>query len=301
MLVYCCTRPHRYTIEPFLATWGSSLKSKVRLLGYREIGTAQFDGVTTVIFSDYDRVSAPTRATVGTLADQLIGRGIRVLNHPQRSLLRAPLLNALHAAQINSFRAYLAHELPGIDAAHPLRFPVFARLANDHRGPGTMLLAGPNDLQQMLSNIKQRGLQMEDVLVLEFCDTKGPDGLYRKYSCFCVDGAILPRHMIASKQWMLRIPDLVTPELIDEERTFLQSNPHEALLRRVFDIAHMSYGRIDYSVVGDRIQVWEINSNPYVMYPPEKYQPLQLPNQQWFAPRMIQLFEMLLTPRDTLG
>jgi hypothetical protein len=31
---------------------------------------------------------------------------------------------------------------------------------------------------------------------------------------------------------------------------------------QIFQLARVQYGRIDYSTIGDRIQVWEINTNP---------------------------------------
>jgi hypothetical protein len=296
MLIYFCTQSHRYTIEPFLNTWGTTLRDRVRVVPYGDADQVSFDHVSSVIFSDYDRLPSEHRLKMAVIADQLIDRGIRVLNHPQQSLLRAPLLNALHTAQINSYRAFLASELPALNP-ESLHFPVFARLANAHKGPATLLLQGWDALQSELDKAKTHGIQPSQVLIAEFCETKGADGLYRKYSCFCIDSTILPRHMIASTQWVLRIPDLITPELIQEERVFLESNPHEQLVRRVFEIARMGYGRIDYSVVDGRLQVWEINSNPYVMYPPEKYKPLQMPNQKWFAPRIIRLFEALIEQR----
>lgn len=294
MLFYLCSSPHRYTMESFLDSWGAVLKPKVDVVSYRDVDRVSFEGAKCVIFSDYDRLSDGYRTKMSALADQLIERGVRVLNHPRHSLYRGPLLDALYSAGINSFRAYLAAELPAEGSAQSLRFPVFARIANDHRGPGTQLLENPRALRDMMDGMKAR-VPLHEMLIVEFCDTRGLDGLYRKYSCFCMNGTILPRHMIASTKWALRIPDLVTPELIEEERVFLETNPHEQLVRRVFEIAKMSYGRIDYSVVGDRVEFWEINSNPYVMYPPEKYVPLQLPNQQWFAPRILELFEALLS------
>jgi hypothetical protein len=169
-------------------------------------------------------------------------------------------------------------------------------MANDHVGPGTSLLVNYEQVQRAIANAMTKQITPDEMLVVEFCDTIGSDGLYRKYSCFCVDGNVLPRHMIASQRWALRMPDLVTAELQQEERAFLEGNPHEEQVRRVFEIAKIGYGRIDYAVVGDRIAVWEINCNPYVMMPVEKYKPLQLPNQHWFAPRMKELFERLMQP-----
>jgi len=49
---------------------------------------------------------------------------------------------------------------------------------------------------------------------------------------------------------------------LDEEMHYLQSNPHQAELRRIFDLANIRFGRIDYAVADRCIQVWEINTNP---------------------------------------
>ena len=42
----------------------------------------------------------------------------------------------------------------------------------------------------------------------------------------------------------------------------MESNPHEAEVRRIFDLARIEYGRIDYAFRDGRMQVWEINTNP---------------------------------------
>ena len=51
------------------------------------------------------------------------------------------------------------------------------------------------------------------------------------------------------------------------------------------------YGRIDYGLLDGRLQVWEINTNPGVMLPPDKYKREQLPNLEIFAEHIRQAFE----------
>jgi hypothetical protein len=34
----------------------------------------------------------------------------------------------------------------------------------------------------------------------------------------------------------------------------------------IFELAGIEYGRIDYGLVGDKIQTWEINDNPIFMH-----------------------------------
>jgi hypothetical protein len=54
---------------------------------------------------------------------------------------------------------------------------------------------------------------------------------------------------------------------------YLQAHPHEAELRKIFDLANIEYGRIDYSLLNGKIQVWEINTNPNITSSPMKIAP----------------------------
>ena len=57
-----------------------------------------------------------------------------------------------------------------------------------------------------------------------------------------------------------------TPQLLEKERRYLETNPHEQDLREFFKLARIDYGKIDYSILGDRLQVWEINTNPHIIF-----------------------------------
>jgi hypothetical protein len=53
-------------------------------------------------------------------------------------------------------------------------------------------------------------------------------------------------------------------ELYDEELKFMRENAFADRLKPVFAIAGIDYGRADFGLVGDRICVYEINTNPQV-------------------------------------
>ena len=46
----------------------------------------------------------------------------------------------------------------------------------------------------------------------------------------------------------------------------METNPHERRLREIFGRARIDYGKIDYAMLGDRLQVWEINTNPNISW-----------------------------------
>ena len=52
--------------------------------------------------------------------------------------------------------------------------------------------------------------------------------------------------------------------MVHDEFDYIQKNPHEEQLRQIFDLAHVEYGRIDYSIKNGRVQTWEINLNPTI-------------------------------------
>ena len=56
--------------------------------------------------------------------------------------------------------------------------------------------------------------------------------------------------------------DDITERGLDEALTYYEANPHAAWLRRVFDLARIDYGRVDYGMSRGVPQVWEINLTP---------------------------------------
>src|SRR5262249_37550000 len=49
-----------------------------------------------------------------------------------------------------------------------------------------------------------------------------------------------------------------------EQQEYLEANPHRSWLAGLFQLAGIDYGRIDYSLLAGKPQIWEINTHPTV-------------------------------------
>jgi hypothetical protein len=74
---------------------------------------------------------------------------------------------------------------------------------------------------------------------------------------------------------------------------------HVNELRKVFQLAGVDYGRIDYGVCHGRIQVWEINTNPVIIPRREKIDPRRLPAQSRSARQVTEALELLSRRHET--
>ena len=249
MIYYLVTKRHAYTAKDWVEYYQEELAGRIRVLPYSKChGTVE---AGTFIFSDFERLSGRRMQKATKLLTKLRLAGCHTLNHPSDSLRRYDLQKALR----NDFRVFRSHEVPD-----DLRYPVFLRMENDHRGSQTDSLPGP---EQLIAARKK----FPKSLVVEFLDTRDQDGYYRKYSSFRIGERVVPRHVLFSREWLVKKPDFVSDATVREELDYIERNPHEARIREIFDIAGVDYGRIDYSVYEGRIQTWEINSNPMLTVP----------------------------------
>jgi hypothetical protein len=284
MIHFITTARHTYPVADYLKSWAGPAQAMIRILSYETLPTILPRG--TYIFSDLERLSADQAVLAGEVWRQLAASGpaIRLLNHPLSAARRMTLLERMYAAGRNRFRAYRA-----TDGALTPAFPVFVRTEHEHEGSFSGLLRDHSELDQAIVRLLLSGAEADDILIVEFCDTSR-DGLYRKYSAFRVGDRIVPRHLIFSRKWLLKIPDLLDESMLEEERAYLDSNPHEQELKEIFDAAEIQYGRIDYGLLDGNIQVWEINTNPVVMLPRDQYKRQHLPTQEVFAARIRDAF-----------
>ncbi len=214
----------------------------------------------TYIFSDIERLAPSSAERAGrvwnTISD--LGGDARILNHPTRSMRRYELLRTLFERGDNSFNAYRL-----VDCRQPRRWPVFIRREHAHSKNLTGLLHTPEELEAAVADILARGDSREDKLIVEFCDTRDDQGLFYKYGAFRIGEHVIPWHLWASRRWVVAGPARVkTPEILEKRRRYVETNPHERELREIFRLARIDYGKIDYAMLGDRLQVWEINTNP---------------------------------------
>lgn len=260
MITFWTNRAGRFGIELYLEKRGASLRDRFEVREYESIAPHMRLSGGPHIFSAIDQLSPAQRRAMSDVHDQLRSANAhaRLINEPSRVQLRYQLATTLWQQGINTFRIHRA-----TSASEVTRFPVFLREESRHTGNKSGLLHDAAALYRGLWALRLRGYRLRDLLIVEFCDTKDAAGSYRKYSAFCVGGAIVPAHMMAGPDWMMKAhrasPDV---DLAQQELEFVEQNPHEALLSRVFELAHIQFGRIDYGVLNGVPQVWEINTNP---------------------------------------
>lgn len=282
MIHYVVTGPHAYTVTGFLETFGAPLRGRFRWVSYELLFRLRRYPPGTWIFSDLERLSGEQAREAGRIRDLLAGagEGWRVLNHPSRSLRRYALLRTLRERGLNEFDVHRPGE------GRPLRYPVFLRGEDDHEGSRTGLLTSPAEVEAALRSPGRPA----KALLTEFCETADGEGVYRKYAAFRIGGAVIPRHILFSRKWMLKEVDLAGEAEIAEERAYLESNPHRRALEEAFDLAGIDYGRADYGVKEGRIQIFEINTNPMLTGAENIRPPARRPIHEAAGRRIVEAF-----------
>lgn len=273
MIFFLVTRGHAYTIQTHLQTWGRPLRQRIHPIYYDQLAHYRRLEGGTWIFTDLERLNAAELevADLAWSALARLGPAVRLLNRPSQVLNRAALLQMLHARGLNPFNAAPAEA----DVSH-LRFPVFLRRCDEHDGSLSPLLHTPQQVQETLAALERGGLSRGQLLAVEHCDTADA-GVYRKYAAFVVGGRIIPRHLLLSRQWVVKFADLVDPAAVAEESDYLNNNPHQGQLAQIASLAHVDFGRFDYAVRDGRVIIWEINTNPMLSVEPMKLAPARLP------------------------
>jgi hypothetical protein len=166
-------------------------------------------------------------------------------------------LRALREAGINDFNAYRLDEVN-----HEVRYPVFVRYTDQHIGPSTGLLHSERELDDALGKLLVEGHPPERLIVVEFQDTSDGTGRFRKFGAFRLGEHVYAGHMMAANEWSVK-REINDAELVGQgDLEFVRNNPYADQIMQAFQIAGITWGRIDFGVLDGRIQVWEINDNP---------------------------------------
>lgn len=260
MITFFVNAAGSFGIRDYMANRGKDMAGRFNVVLYEEISHLTALPATGTIFAAVDQAGPAALCAGGAIHTQLstVRPPLPVLNHPLQSLQRFALLRRLSEIGCNRFTAIRAFEDPSA-----LRYPVFIRYEHRHNGSMTPLLHDRRSLDRALVDLAVRGISAQDLLVVEFCDTSGSDGLFRKYSAMRIGDTIIPRHLHAATKWIAKSATTADQEeLVREELAYLENHPHEDWLRKVFTEAQIEYGRIDYGVYKGEPQVWEINTNP---------------------------------------
>ena len=271
------------TLTGFVDSWAPELRPRLQTVSYsRSLFLNPRKGAC--IFADLERLPAWKLSLGKRFVRRSAGHSSAplILNDPNCYLGRFELLRLLHQRGINSFRVFRID-----DRNTGVKFPVFLRSEIDHRGPITGLLRSSTELNRALSRLSFGArFRKRHLMIVEYCDCRDATEAFRKYSVMNINGTLIPRHILFSRDWVTKKPDLVSEATAAEEQEFMRCFPHNRQVAEVFQLAGVNYGRIDYGFVDGRIQVWEINTNPIVVPRRETVNPLRLPAQTNSARRI---------------
>jgi hypothetical protein len=290
-IVFFATREHSYTISELVVALSTRARLPIECVAYGDLQQDSLPSAGVYVFSDIERLDAAERERAAAIRDELQNRSpsVCLLNHPLQSLDRPALLRALHECGKNPFNAYSVDEaLQGSP-----RYPVFVRQANEHHGPFSRPLGTRNVLLAALAQARDKGLDERHLLVIEYVDVRDPQGWFHKYSAFRIGGQIIARHLFFSRGWVVKEADSREPVHLAREREYQETNPHRAALTELFDLAHIDYGRIDYSLHQGRMHVWEINTNPMVLRPQHFADTTRVQGHERFAQRFVGAMQAL--------
>lgn len=256
MIVFLSTEYHTYTHEQVVE---SAEPEQVRRVAYESLLGEVRMPRATYVFTDLDRLSPPRLRQVAQIYRQLRAAGMRVLNDPARLRTRVGLLRALHDAGINGFNAYRVEE-----NVRPRRWPVFVRTLGDHGTPLSGLLERWGDVEAAVHRAMGEGVPLSQLMIVEYAAEPVAPGLFRKLACYRIGPASVAHTCVHDDNWIVKYgkPGIASEALYADELRIVRDNPYAPQLQRAFELAGVDYGRVDFGLVGGRVQVYEINTNP---------------------------------------
>jgi hypothetical protein len=231
----------------------------IELLDYDRLFASRTLPRAAYVFTDLDRLAPWDLELAAAVYRDLAAAGVPVLNDPARAKTRFALLRALHQAGVNQFNAYRLDE-----GLRPARYPVFLRRAAGHGHPSSGLLEDWDAVQREIASALSAGVPESSLLLIEYAAEPVSPGVFRKLALSRIGSRYLPQVCVHDRNWLVKYGKLgiATPELYDDERRILRENPFAEPVRRAFEIAGIEYGRADFGLVGGRVQIYEINTNP---------------------------------------
>lgn len=258
-LIYVTSQDHAYTFGDMaqqLRAHGVS----ARTLSYEKLWGCKWLPRGTYVMTDFDRLSPVENEAAGRLHDHLREAGLPVLNNPRHFRPRDSLLKALHAEGLNGFTCCLPAA-----GEWPQRYPVFLRTVAAHRGTLSDLLHDRAAADAALEQAVNQGHPVRDLMFVEYAAEPQPDtGSFQKHAAFRIDGHIVRANTVNDVNWMAKngSKGVASQAQYDAERAEMTTYPRRDYVMRVFELAGMQFGRLDFGIVAGRPQAYEINTNP---------------------------------------
>lgn len=258
MIHFLVTAAHRYTLKE-LPKWDGM--PAFRVVPYERAFRARRLGGGTWIFADLDRLDYWQLELAARLYRVIRDQGARVLNDPAKALQRVALLTRLNELGINDFRVWRVE-----DGERPDRFPVFLRTQTAHRGPLTDLLSTEEDVEAAIREALGNGYPLRELILVEYCGEPIADGIFRKRSMFRVGKRFIATVSAHEDCWNAKYGTngIAAAAHYADDLEHVRNTTYEEEIGRAFDAAQIEYGRADFAVVRGRVQIYEINTNPFI-------------------------------------
>jgi len=197
-----------------------------------------------------------------------------VINAPARVRLTGRAENARRLRHIPGLIAPLIETVASrmLRERPDLRYPLLLRRAGFHTGRH---FSHVEDHQRLMQSVDE--LAADELLLIQYLDARGPDGMARKYRVMFVDGDLYPLHLAISSHWKVHYfsADMAqNARFRQEEERFLNDMPAvlgtKAMraLRDVCMTLGLEYAGIDFALSADgSVLLFEANAT-MVVFPP---------------------------------
>lgn len=217
------------------------------------------------------------------IASRLInGSQVAVINRPEAVLQTGRLANAKRLANLGGVVAprmalvsrsdISSGRAAEILAQNEIAFPILLRSPSFHGGNYFICVDNQNALHAAFEE-----LPGENLLVIEFLDSRSEDNLFRKYRVMSINGSFYPIHLAISTQWKVHYfsSDMAdNAEYRNEEEVFLNDfssvlGPRAiSVLEKIIQNIGLDYCGIDFGMDKDgNVLLYESNST-MVITPP---------------------------------
>jgi glutathione synthase/RimK-type ligase-like ATP-grasp enzyme len=209
-------------------------------------------------------------------AEEIVARSAApVINPPARVRLTGRAENARRLSTVEGVITPKIRTLSpaAILAGDDLVFPLLLRRPGFHTGRHFVLVEDRNILAPAIA-----ALAADELLLIQYLDARGRDGMARKYRVMFIDGAAYPLHLAISGDWKVHYFSAAMADdaaYRDEERRFLEDMPGVlgpramAALSLISDILGLEYGGIDFALAADgSVLMFEANAT-MVVFPPD--------------------------------
>ncbi len=209
-------------------------------------------------------------------AEEIAARStVPVINAPARVRLTRRAENARRLAALEGVIAPKMQLLPpgAVPTAGDLLFPVLLRRPGFHNGEKFVQVENRDALPQAIAS-----LAGDELLVIQYLDARGADGMWRKYRVMFIDDVAYPLHLAISADWKVHYASSAMAHSAayrDEERRFLENMPATlgsrtmAALAQIRATLDLDYCGIDFALAPNgSLLLFEANATMIAVPPP---------------------------------